>query len=516
MLLSLFSVGMFYMFYRAGEEAVYEKQYGDIYRFMNIARKETEQYSSLENYLAYEHHSEYATKEELEKYYNSISGNLNDYIIYQIINFSSFWMNSYNCTVLLKNKNSGEVNRLQSMIYYPCGEEEERSGVIELEKYLTENEKNELCSLLKSSDKHCFLNVSSLKTGVHNGETVPISFKVYSEDGKQSKDFVISSAAEKECIEEAVLFFQSDYSDGLFDENGECKKENGFFSVTLSSDTVIDGDEYLLTVALAKKKTTAVFKDSQFGIYFGWLLIMLLLTVQAVVFLIEKLYEKMRAFENAKAAFTSAAAHELKTPIAVIQNQSECIIENIMPQKNDEYIKSIHAEALRMSNIVNNLLEYNRIVNASDIKKERCDFCEIIREEAKKYETFALQNGAKISLKLPNRTAMIHCNRDLIATAVDNLLSNAVKYSSGERNIVITLDGRKNEYGFEIYNDGNGVPKELQNSIWEILSKADKARTSAGGSGMGLAICKEIFKFHNYTYGYRNNRDGVIFWFVAH
>ncbi len=69
-----------------------------------------------------------------------------------------------------------------------------------------------------------------------------------------------------------------------------------------------------------------------------------------------KIYDKNKQLENARIAFTGAAAHELKTPLAVISNQCECILEDIAPEKNREYTSSIYEEAKRMNMLVATLL----------------------------------------------------------------------------------------------------------------------------------------------------------------
>ena len=96
-----------------------------------------------------------------------------------------------------------------------------------------------------------------------------------------------------------------------------------------------------------------------------------------VVITLCKILKKAKKLDEAKIAFTSAAAHELKTPLAIIENQCECIMENIAPEKNSEYVKSIYNESLRMNKLVATLLQYNRLASTESIAKERCDLIDI-------------------------------------------------------------------------------------------------------------------------------------------
>ena len=229
-----------------------------------------------------------------------------------------------------------------------------------------------------------------------------------------------------------------------------------------------------------------------------------------VVVAASKLYDKNQKLNQSLRAFTSAAAHELKTPLAVIQNQCECVIENVAPEKNEDYIKSVYDEAVRMNGIVTSFLQYNRLVNADKLQKEKCSLREIVLTEVEKYQSFAEMQGVELASEVCDSDVVINCNRDLISMAVDNYLSNAIKYATGEKKVTVKLEKNR----FSVYNTSEGISKETADSMWDILSRDNKARTKDGSStGMGLPICAEIFKAHGYEYGQRNFGREVMFYF---
>ena len=232
----------------------------------------------------------------------------------------------------------------------------------------------------------------------------------------------------------------------------------------------------------------------------------------AVVIAASKLHDKNERLNKTLRSFTSAAAHELKTPLAVIQNQCECIIENVAPEKNEDYIKSVYDEAVRMNGIVSSFLQYNRLVNADKLQKEKCSLSEIVLTETEKYKAFADMRGVTINAEIPVDEITVNCNRDLISMAVDNYLSNAIKYATGDKKVTVKLEKDR----FSVYNTSEGISRETADSMWDILSRDNKARTKDGSStGMGLPICAEIFKAHGYEYGYKNVKDGAEFYFAA-
>ncbi len=242
---------------------------------------------------------------------------------------------------------------------------------------------------------------------------------------------------------------------------------------------------------------------SQIGILAFWFAIM-----AAFVFVFaNKLYSKSKRINTAKQAFISAAAHELKTPLTIIENQSEFIIENVAPEKNGDYVKSIYFESQRMDKLVKELLQYNRLASSDKVKKESCSLTEIVSEEKEKYIPLAEQKGISVSFEI-EETVNVNANRDLIALVVDNYLSNAIKHT--DTKVHIKLDKQH----FSVFNEGGNISVEDKDSLFEVFTKADKARENNGSTGMGLAICKQILELHKFKYGFNNLNNGVEFYFT--
>ncbi len=226
-------------------------------------------------------------------------------------------------------------------------------------------------------------------------------------------------------------------------------------------------------------------------------------------------YDKNRKLEEAKNTLTSATAHELKTPISIIQNQCECIMENIAPEKNREYIESIYNESQRMNKIVGDFLQYNRLVQAEDIILKETDLTLLVKEEVAKYQEMFKQNQKSIKLDLCD-SAFVKVNPEMIRLVINNFFSNAVKHSGVGGEIVIKLE-RVTEnklLKFSVYNSGSEIEESLQSNVWEVLYKTDQARTEKGTSGgMGLAIASRILELHKFSHGCKNVKNGVEFWF---
>lgn len=209
-------------------------------------------------------------------------------------------------------------------------------------------------------------------------------------------------------------------------------------------------------------------------------------------------------------AFTNAAAHELKTPLSIIENRCEFILEGVNADKTNEYVNSIYKESLRMNTLLANLLRYNKLASVSSVKKEKVDFTQIVNNEVSKYSNSAQSRGIEI-ISYVTENAEINCNGELISLAVDNFLSNAVKFSPNDSTVTVSLEKHKKAYKLTVANDFNG---ELDSNIWEMLYTEDKSRSDKS-TGMGLPICKEIFGLHKYKYGCNCNEGRVEFYFIA-
>lgn len=228
-------------------------------------------------------------------------------------------------------------------------------------------------------------------------------------------------------------------------------------------------------------------------------------------------YRRKKKIEESKRAFISAAAHELKTPIVVIQNQSELVLEGINPEKTKEYVSSMHEEAKRMAELVNAIQQYDRLDNKSGIKKETLDLSEIARDEVTRYEPMMLSKGITLETDIEKGEKIVG-DDSLVKLVIDNYLSNAAKYATRDKRVKVSVNKDGNEVRFSVFNTHDAIPESELAKVWEMLYKIDNSRTRTSeesGGGMGLAISGRICELHKFRYGARNVDDGVEFYFAT-
>lgn len=458
----------------------------------------------------------------------------NDITSDDIMNRFYDYLNIYPTKAVLYNEN-GDIKK-KSGSHIQFNDENNKSHYINIDEYLTDDIRKQLVSF--GGNNYNF-EIEEFSYTMINDEIIPVSIRFayaipeiklteYSDyetitkytpnntmifarfidldkDHYRHSSYIKAEAILEENKKDIIDTFKNGVSIGVLDDNSFYQAEyiptqDGYYvlaigsEINLFSETIHNGN----------------FSDQMktFSIVF-------LILYFLFFFIFRKAYLISEQNERIKTAFTSAAAHELKTPLAVIENQCECIMENVAPDKNAEYMNSIYSESLRMNKLVASLLQYNRLATANKIRKEENDLSEILNSEIEKYSRLITDKKIHLETEIHN-SCKVKCNKELIALVIDNFLSNAIKHTESGNKIKAELKKQGKKYRLSVYNEGKHIPEEELKNIWNLLNKTDKSRNRDDNStGMGLTICREILKHHKYTFGVFNEKDGVEFYFTA-
>ena len=206
--------------------------------------------------------------------------------------------------------------------------------------------------------------------------------------------------------------------------------------------------------------------------------------------------------EKMRQEFTANVSHELKTPLTSISGYAELIETGIAkPEDVPGFAEKIHREASRMIQLVNDILQLSHLDNADASaaapEMETVDLLEVVRECVERQKLNARR--AYVTLTYLGESAPVRGSRSLLDELCQNLCDNAIRYNRpGGKVQIVTACTRDGHCTLTVTDNGIGIPKEAQSSVFERFYRVDKSRSKAtGGTGLGLAIVKHIARIHN-------------------
>lgn len=209
----------------------------------------------------------------------------------------------------------------------------------------------------------------------------------------------------------------------------------------------------------------------------------------------------IRKVEIEKQDFFINASHELKTPLTSILGYSELLINMNAKDKNEnkktDFIKRINAEALRMKELVLNMLTLSRMeANWQETIDEKIDLKDIILNV---FESNKIKSQKRnINIELDIESAIIIANKEKITEVVNNLVDNAIKYTDDYGEIKIILKNNKDKAIFTVKDNGCGIESKYLNRIFERFFRVKNEKyLKVQGTGLGLTIVKNICAHYN-------------------
>ena len=221
-----------------------------------------------------------------------------------------------------------------------------------------------------------------------------------------------------------------------------------------------------------------------------------------------KMLERLSEAFEIQRQFTANAAHELRTPLALMQVQLD-LYNSASHPGNDadtlQTIKMVTEQTDKLNRMVKTLLDMSELQTVGRDDKIILDA--IVEEVLADLEPLAVEKNIKLIGKCEDAT-MIGSDI-LIYRLVYNLVENAIKYNHPLGQVTVTAYQRNKHVYLSVEDTGSGIPKELRERVFEPFFRVDKSRSrELGGVGLGLAFVREIVRVHDGSIYIKSGKTG--------
>ena len=227
---------------------------------------------------------------------------------------------------------------------------------------------------------------------------------------------------------------------------------------------------------------------------------------------LEKANEELKRTERLKAEFFSFAAHQVKSPMAVIKGYATLISDGTLAgvpmDKITEIAKKIGVAANRTLAMVNNLLDMRKIEEGRMVYAfEKTDIVAPIRTLVTDLETLAKDKGLSLTIEAPQEEVILNIDIQKFMQVIQNLVDNAIKYTDVGW-VKVSVEEKDGNALFIVSDSGRGISKEFAAKMFEQFSRDPALSKDTKGTGLGLFIAKQIVEAHGGTIHAESEGEG--------
>lgn len=213
----------------------------------------------------------------------------------------------------------------------------------------------------------------------------------------------------------------------------------------------------------------------------------------------QKLFEiqKEKELYETKVEFFTEIAHEIRTPLTLINGPLEVIREmSFEDAKLNKNLNVIAQNTRRLLDLVAQLLDFQKIgTNKLKLTFEETDITALLKEICGRFEPTILYEKKEIALDMPSEAIIAAVDKEAITKIVSNLLNNALKYA--RKSIRLKLEKREEAFTILVTSDGEKIPESRSEQIFEPFYRMEATMKKASGIGIGLSLARSLASLHH-------------------
>jgi len=233
------------------------------------------------------------------------------------------------------------------------------------------------------------------------------------------------------------------------------------------------------------------------------LILLIDLMLGAGLFLVYSNVKRELHLSRLKSDFVANVSHELKTPLALIRLFAETLeLGRVQGEdKAKHYYRIINKESQRLTQLINNILDFSRIeAGRKEYRLARTDVARIVHDVLESYRFPIEQQGFTLETDIADDLPPADLDKEAVSQALINLVNNAIKYSPEEKYLKVSARVADGGLALAVTDRGMGIPKADHKRIFEKFYRAENSLIhETKGSGLGLSLVQHIAEAHGGT-----------------
>ncbi len=211
---------------------------------------------------------------------------------------------------------------------------------------------------------------------------------------------------------------------------------------------------------------------------------------------IQRAYEELQKLDHMKSEFVNLAAHELRTPLAILMGHADLLEADAKDSSTKKQLRIVVRNALRLRGLIDALLDL-RLLQTGEARRRVTDFeiGDLVDEVLQDFEPTIEHTGIQVEVDVANTLALVHNDREKIQYTLTNLVDNAIRFTPEDGRVGIKAGDHGEELWVTVWDTGIGIPeKEFDRIFRPFYQVEDSLTREHEGMGVGLAIAKGLIE----------------------